>query len=420
MNAIRPNPLAETARHFLARYEGLAERLNASASRAEAAAAFRAGGLPTPRDEAWHYTNLRPLAGITFSEPLVPVDGAGDITDRLPTLDAPRLVFIDGRFQAAASRLPDVAEIRTGAPRTAAAADPLAALNAMLAEDGATITVAPGVDAGTLLLANLGTDLHGRAVSFHPRHTIRLGAGSRLTLLEFAAGDGAYLHNPVLDIALAEGATLIHLRLQDESPRAFHLSTLHAHLDAGATYDSFALNLGARLARMEAHCRLAGPGATAHLNAAQLLGDTQHGDFTTVVAHDAPGCASRQTVKNVLTDRAHGVFQGKIEVARAAQKTDGYQMNQALLLSPEAEMNSKPQLEIYADDVKCSHGATVGALDPDQAFYLRSRGIPEAEARAILVRAFLAEALDPIAHDDGRAWLEAAVSAWWDRRSTAP
>jgi Fe-S cluster assembly protein SufD len=147
-----------------------------------------------------------------------------------------------------------------------------------------------------------------------------------------------------------------------------------------------------------------------------LLGN-QHADFTTVVSHDAPSCTSRQTVKSVLCGRSHGVFQGKIEVARAAQKTDGYQMNQALLLSPDAEMNSKPQLEIYADDVKCSHGATIGALDPDQLFYLRSRGIPEAQARPILVRAFLAEALDPIRHEAGRMLLEQAVESWWERQA---
>jgi Fe-S cluster assembly protein SufD len=183
----------------------------------------------------------------------------------------------------------------------------------------------------------------------------------------------------------------------------------------GGTYDSFALTLGARLARMEVHARLAGPNAAAHLNAAQLLGASQHCDFTTIVRHDAPNTASRQTVKNVLTGRSRGVFQGRIEVARVAQKTDGYQMNQALLLSPQAEMDSKPQLQIYADDVKCSHGATVGALDADQLFYLRSRGVPEAEARAILVRAFLSEALDPITHEEARAAMEAAIAAWWER-----
>ena len=137
----------------------------------------------------------------------------------------------------------------------------------------------------------------------------------------------------------------------------------------------------------------------AHLNGAQLLSGPQHADFTTVVRHDAPPCTSRQTVKNVLAGRSHGVFQGRIEVARAAQKTDGYQMNQALLLSPDAEIDTKPELEIFADDVKCSHGATVGELDAEQLFYLRSRGIPDAEARAMLVRAFLAEALDAVTNE---------------------
>ena len=168
---------------------------------------------------------------------------------------------------------------------------------------------------------------------------------------------------------------------------------------------------------MEVHARLAGQAAAAHLNAAQLLGGNQHADFTTVVTHDAPATISRQTVKNVLTGRSRGVFQGKIEVSRIAQKTDGYQMNQALLLSPEAEIDSKPQLEIYADYVKCSHGATVGELDPDQLFYLRSRGVPEAEASSLLVRAFLNEALDPIAHETAREAMEGMVATWWESQS---
>jgi Fe-S cluster assembly protein SufD len=143
----------------------------------------------------------------------------------------------------------------------------------------------------------------------------------------------------------------------------------------------------------------------------------QHADFTSVVRHDAPGCGSRQTVKNVLEGRSRGVFQGRIEVARAAQKTDGYQMSQALLLSPDAEVDTKPELEIFADDVKCSHGATVGELDHEQMFYLRSRGVPESEARAILVRAFLAEAVEAIRNEAARAALEGAVEAWWMREA---
>ena len=420
MNAIRPNPLADTARHFLARHDAAVARLPMPEARAEAVAAFSARGLPTPREEAWHYTNLRPLAGLEFAEPSPLGGDAASLATRLPAIDSPRVVFVDGRFDATLSALPRGVSVRTGSPALGGLARPaddrLVALNGMLAEDGAAIEVADGVDGGTLLLASLGTE-QGRPISFHPRHSVRLGRGARLALLELAAGDGTYLHNPVLEVTLDEGATLTHLRLQDEGRGAFHLSTLHAHLAARSTYDGFALALGGRLARMEVHARIAGPGATAHLNAAQLLGGPQHADFTTVVHHDAPSCVSRQTVKTVLTGRAHGVFQGKIEVARAAQKTDGYQMNQALLLSDAAEMNSKPQLEIYADDVKCSHGATVGALDPDQAFYLRSRGIPEAEAREMLVRAFLAEALDPIAHEAGRAWLEAAVAGWWEKQA---
>jgi Fe-S cluster assembly protein SufD len=204
--------------------------------------------------------------------------------------------------------------------------------------------------------------------------------------------------------------------MQDEAVTAFHVSTTYADIHASGTYDSFTLNLGARVSRTEVHAQLSGVGATAHLNAAQILAGSQHADFTTVVAHAAPGCTSRQTVKNVLAGRSRGVFQGKIEVARIAQKTDGYQMNQALLLSPDAEVNSKPELEIFADDVKCSHGATVGELDADQMFYLRSRGIANDEARSILVHAFLAEALDAIADAVIRKQLETAIERWWARQ----
>ena len=186
---------------------------------------------------------------------------------------------------------------------------------------------------------------------------------------------------------------------------------------AGGTYDSFNLNLGARVARTEVYARLAGERAATHLNGAQMLGGVQHGDFTTVVSHDAPSCASRQTVKNVLSGRSRGVFQGKIEVARVAQKTDGYQMNQALLLSPDAEIDSKPQLEIYADDVKCSHGATVGELDAEQLFYLRSRGIPEAEARTH-ARAGVPDR--SARRDRGRDRARGAgprVDQWWEKQA---
>jgi len=412
------------AEAFLARYEGLQDRLPGERAPREAAAeAFRDAGLPGMRNEAWKYTSLRPLAEVAFHEPLTSCGETEAVLGRMPRLDAPRLVFVCGRWRREMSVLPSAISVDSFArlPEFGDLArpleQPLVALNTMLAEDGARLTVPAGVDGGTLVLASLGGEARGRAVAFHPRHRVELAPGARLALIEISRGAGAYFHNPVFEVKLGEGAALTHLRLQEESEQGFHLATLYVEIAARASYDAFTLSVGARLARAEIHARLAGPHGAVHLNGAQLLRDMQHADVTTVVAHTAPNCASRQTVKNVLADHARGVFQGRIEVARAAQKTDGYQMNQALLLSPDAEVDSKPELEIYADDVKCSHGATVGELDAEQLFYLRSRGIAEAEARAMLVRAFLAEALDPIAHEAGRQCLERAVARWWEREA---
>ncbi len=420
--ALKPSILQASAQAFLARFEGLRARLPGDVAVRDAAAEMlRNAGLPGAREEAWRYTNLRPLAEVEFNEPLTPVADCAALLARVPALDAPRLVFVDGRFRDDLSDVPEHAGVRVGGPSFGTIAKPgrdkVVALNTMLAEDGAEITVAAGVDAGTIVLVSLGTDLHGRAVAFHPRHNVTLARGAKLTLIEIAVGDGIYLHNPVSTISVEPGAAITHLRIQDESRNSFVLSTLYADIAEGGTYDSFTLALGGRLSRAEIHARLGGPNAIAHLNAAQLLGGNQHADFTTIVTHDAPNCASRQTVKTVLTGKARGVFQGKIEVARDAQKTDGYQMNQALLLSPEAEMDSKPQLEIYADDVKCSHGATVGELDAEQLFYLRSRGVPAEEARMMLIRAFLNEALDPIVHEGARAAMERAIDGWWEKQA---
>jgi Fe-S cluster assembly protein SufD len=407
---------------FLERYEGLAGRLPGdSALRAAAAAAFRASGLPggaqQRRIEAWKYTSLRPVAETSFRRDAAPRHEGETILARLPLLDAPRIVLVDGTLRGDLSIVP-----AAGFARFAEQPDfgtlswpdrePMVALNTMLAADGAALHVPAGHDGGIVQLVSIAA---GDA-DFHPRHSIRLGKDARLTLIEISAGQGTYLLNTVAEIHVAPGAHLTHIRLQDEALTAFHVSTTYADIEAGATYDSFTLNLGGRLSRTEVHAQLTGSGAIAHLNAAQILAGSQHSDFTTVVGHTAPGCTSRQTVKNVLADRSRGVFQGKIEVARNAQKTDGYQMNQALLLSPYAEIDSKPELEIFADDVKCSHGATVGELDAEQLFYLRSRGIPDNEARSILVRAFLAEALDAVADDPIRSLLEAAVEHWWERQ----
>lgn len=361
--------------------------------------------LPTRKLEAFRYTDLRALAGISFGAPVPRA------VPEMPALDMPALVFVNGERDAARSSAITYSRAFT---RTAeGSALPLAQINAEHAQDGAALMVPAGEDAGAVALVSLASS--DTPFAFHPRHRISLGEGARLTLIEIAKGEGTYWHNPVMDIALAAGARLTHIRLQDESTEAFQLATLRANIAEGAAYESFTAAFGSRLSRTETHATLLGPKAAAHLNAAILARGTQHADITSIVQHEAPGCNSRQTVKAVLADAARGVFQGRIEVNRVAQQTDGYQMTQALLLSERAEMDIKPELEIFADDVKCSHGATIGALDPEQIFYLRSRGIGEAAARNLLIRAFLEQALEPVTHAAGRAMIEHAIEQWWAR-----
>ena len=421
------------AEGFLHRFEGLRARLPGQrldwvqALREQAAEQFRAAGFPTRRVEAWKYTDLRPVADAAFDEALTILgDGEGLPEPR----GTRRAVFVDGRFREELSALDEagyaIGSLARNLPRlqerlgalAQPAQEPLVALNTMLFEDGLVVTVPAGTAGGLLELSSLASRSE-RPSAFHPRHLIRLEPGASLTLIEEASGpaETRYLHNPVFEIELAEGASLTHVRLQREGVKGFQLGTIYARIEAGATYDNFTLNAGARLVRNEIHAVLAGPKATCHMNGAQLLRAGQHADTTTVLDHAAPDCASRQTYKTVLAGKSRGVFQGKIHVHQVAQRTDGYQMNQALLLSPDAEIDSKPQLEIYADDVKCSHGATVGALDADQLFYLRARGIPEAKARNILVEAFLQEAIEGVTDETARAALEGAVAGWWEKEA---
>lgn len=405
---------------FLGRYAGLTERLPGAHSAAvvalrEAAAAnFRRSGFPTRRAEAWKYTDLNPVARSAFHEALTSIDSDVALP---PETGAVRAVFVDGRFRGDLSALPGfattLAQDPTVATRgTADAVLPMVALNTMLFEDGLVVDLAEGVDGGTLDLVS-ATDTHPTA--FHPRHVIRLAAGASLLLIErnVSVAGVASLHNPVFEIELAAGAKLTHLRLNTEAPEAFHVATIAARCAEGAVYDSFALNLGARITRNEMHVALLGTGAAAHLNGAQLLDGARVCDTSTYLDHAAPGCASRQTYKSVLAGRSRGVFQGKILVRQIAQKTDGYQMNQALLLSEEAEMDAKPQLEIYADDVKCSHGATIGALDEEALFFLRSRGIPLIQARDLLVEAFVQDAIAQMPEEAARAAVRAVLARSW-------
>ncbi|MCP1203408.1 Fe-S cluster assembly protein SufD [Acetobacter oryzoeni] len=402
-----------------------AQRLNdvEGAERQAAIGALLRTGLPDRHVEAWKYTSLRPLSAQEFQAPPAQYDAAQAkslLDNLLSQHDAvqslPRIVFVNGRFVKDLSLLPEGVDVSffsqkslTSDVQASPDRDPLVALNTALVDDGAILHVAKGADAGRVLLISLGV-AGDTAISFHPRHSVVLEEGAHLSLLSLSAGVGAYFHNPVTEVTVGESAKLYHTTLQAEGPQAIALATTYVQVAGHGVYNSFALGLGSLLSRHEVHARLNAPHAQLHVNGAQNLAEHQVGDITSVITHAASDCISRQTVRNVLDGHARGVFQGKVLVEQVAQKTDGYQMNQALLLSENAEIDAKPELEIYADDVRCSHGATVGALDDDQLFYMRSRGVPEAQARHILIAAFLDEALSLIEDETAQEYCRAMLA----------
>ncbi|MFT8989062.1 MAG: Fe-S cluster assembly protein SufD [Gluconobacter albidus] len=360
-------------------------------------AALAETGLPTRRVEAWRYTPLRTIAETAWQQaaPLAS-ESVAALLDGLPLPESgARMVYGNGRLLDGLSALPEAA-VQGLDPVSPLRGVFSATLNMALGEKGLDLRIPAGTDAGLLTLISL---CDGADVSTHLQHRIVLEDGASLTLYDVNAGEGRYVANPRFDIVVGKGAALRHIKLQRESLSGTHLAIVSADVSEKGEYDSFTLNQGGSLARHEAVVTLNAPHAMVHVNGVQIVDGQRLNDLTSMIHHAAPDGGSRQTVKTVLSDAGQGVFQGKILVDRVAQKTDGYQMNQALLLSEKAQINSKPELEIYADDVKCSHGATVGALDDEQLFYLRSRGVPEAQARDILVRAFLIDALDLVADE---------------------
>ena len=394
---------------------------------------FRRHGLPTAKREDWKYTSLRHLDKVAFDPP-APAGYGGDGLPSLLPLDGParRLVLTEGRFDPALSSIGELPPGVSLEPLAQAirrdpgglqsylgriahpVGQPMLALNTALMEDGVVLRVGRGA-----VLSEPVEVLHlaGRnsaAVACHPRLLVLLEADSRAVLVEHFAGlgQGTYFTNAATEIRLAEGARLDHLKVQAEGPEATHLATTHVWLDRQATFVAFALAQGARLSRNEVRIRLEGEGARCRLNGAYLMRGSQHCDNTTVIEHLKPETSCREVFKGVLDDRSRGVFQGRIVVHRGADKTDGHQLSKALLLSDRAEIDAKPELEIYADDVKCSHGATAGDIDEEALFYLRARGIPEARARALLVQAFLDEALDEVGIPALHEALLSRVSDW--------
>ncbi|WP_417519927.1 Fe-S cluster assembly protein SufD [Minwuia sp.] len=363
---------------------------------ADAAERLRRSGLPTPRDEAWKFTNLRPLekfltdggaSGSPVDLPAPLVDGAAQIVVRNGR--------IDGEIPSVNGISVNASAVKTDSVRESAVADMVAAL----ADGAISIGIARNAVAEQALEIVFLSDGSGDRAGHHVSLSIEAAANAEATIIERHLGDGAYLNAVATSVTLGQNARLRHIKVQDDSRESFHLADSAVELGRDALYDRFVLSLGSRLARDEVHSLINGEGAELRLHGAYAGSGDQHLDHTTRIDHAVPNTSSHEVYKGVLDDSARGVFQGGILVRPDAQKTDGHQLNKALLLSPKAEIDSKPALEIYADDVKCSHGATTGEIESDQLFYLQARGIPEAEARDLLVQAFLDEIFDQIADE---------------------
>lgn len=376
-------------------------------SRRQARDLFAAMGLPTTRQEDWKYTDLSRMQaalGEGWQQPAAPaaLDSGAPERMAIPALDAYRIVFVDGAFRSALSNLPDAVsalsfgELAAGQPELAAGllktdADAplfngLAAFNAATAADGLYFCIGDKVVLDKpLYLLHIG---NGGTAAL--RHGIVLGRQAEATVIEHYAGtaEAAGLTSIVNNIRLQADATLTHYRLQQEGAKQFQIGRVDVRQAENSRYMLHSVELGGALTRSDIIVRMEGEGAACDLNGLFVLGGRQHVDHHTRVDHAGPHCTSRENYRTVLDGRARAVFNGKIVVHAGAVKTDSAQSNANLLLSDKAEIDTKPELEIYNDDVKCSHGATVGQLDQSQLFYLKSRGLTEEAARQVLTFAF--------------------------------
>jgi len=386
------------------------------AQRRAALARFAASGLPTVKDEDWKYTSLASLERRPWPVADNNVESLPDLATVLAQAVLPesshRLVFIDGHFAPALSSHTLPAGVRAGSLFSRVAADPqaglpldvgqggaLAALDLALSADGLDLELSEGVTVEAPILA-LFVSVHPERSAF-PTLSVRLGRGARAQLVEqhCAAHAGAGLESVLSRISLENDAQLQHTKVQQQGVRMVHLADTEVQLAPGARYESLVLALGGQLGREDLRISLDGPGAHAGLDGLYLARGRAHLDHHTTVLHASPDCTSRQAYRGILDDAGRGVFNGRVVVAKDAQRTDAQQSNANLLLSEAAEIDTKPQLEIHADDVKCSHGATVGQLDPAELFYLRSRGLDEQTARTLVTFAFAARSLSALAPD---------------------
>jgi len=405
---------------------GLAEQFRAapgaaaSSARAAAFHRFESAGLPTRRVESWHYTDLR--VALAKAAPLAaPPDeatiaAAKDRLATLPRLAPARLVLINGVFVAALSDPPPAGV--TLAPAAASATfsvdDPMLALALALAPAEVAAIVAPGAKPSPIEVVHCFAGEGPRSV--YSRLVIDVGAAASAAFVERFVGAGTETQRHASTaIDVAAGGALAYVAAIEDEP-GLHVESEVVRLAEGAALDAFAFVAGGALVRRQIFARLVGERARIGLAGLGLLDGRRHADTTLEVVHAAPRGESREFYRHIVADEANGVFQGKVIVQPGAQKTDGAMKSQAILLSPEATMNAKPELEIFADDVVCGHGATIGALDPEQLFYLQARGLPPAEAEAMLLEAFGAEAISRVADAELAEALLALMRDWLARR----
>jgi len=410
----------------------------AVAARREAAFdSFVRSGLPHRRIEDWKYTDLRalmreakPLAGPPDPAALARAATGGAI---LTDVETRRLVFVDGTFVPGMSNLADLepglsivslaSALSDGDSRVVAqlgrlmpSADAAVALNTALMGDGAVIWIAANatIERPIHLLFIAGD----KPAATFTRSLVMAEPAARAMLIEHYEGPAGsdYQVNAGLELFVGDGAHVDHVKIIADGADALHISTLAAAVGAKARFNAFTFAAGGSVARNQLFLKFDGEGTVAGIGGATLIRGRQHADTTLVVDHVARGCQSREVFKSVLDDESHSVFQGRIVVRPHAQKTDAKMMSRALLLSERAEADNKPELEIFADDVQCGHGATTGALDDELKFYLMARGIPPAEAEALLIEAYLGETIEAIEHAGVREALHEAVASWLGAR----
>ena len=393
------------------------------------AARFAALGIPTVRDEEWRFTNVSPIGGIDF-RPAGQISGTAERLTGFAYTDAPvRIVIVNGRFDTTLSRLKGLPQgVHAGSLAGALTehADVVqryfgqladftsrsfTALNTAFVQDGAFVHIPDGVviDAPIHIVFVSGAD--GSSVMAHPRTLIVAGTGSHARVIEsyIGAKGEVYFSNAVSEIFVGENASIDHYKVQQESLDAFHVASLHAHTSRNSRFSSHSFSLGGKLVRNDAFAILDGEGGECTLNGLYVADRDRLVDNHTSIDHARPHCASHEIYKGILGGASRAVFNGKIIVRQDAQKTDAKQTNRALLLTDGATINTKPQLEIFADDVKCTHGAAIGQLDEEAIFYLRARGLTYTEARDMLIHAFAGQVLDGVRVEPLREALEAEL-----------